>query len=96
MIRTENALVARMDGRWVTAEALWKGKEAPQSLVLGVARQMDSEAPAHGEAFAAALTFIKVVLGALENKWWRHMAVDIEAPVEARAAGTIVASLHWG
>ena len=85
-----------MDGRWVTAEALWKGKEAPQSLVLGVARQMDSEVPAHGEAFATALAFTKVVLSALENEWWRHMAVDVEAWVEARAVGTIVASLHWG
>ena len=55
-------MVARMDGRWVTAEALQNGKEAPQSLVLGVARQMDSEALAHGEAFATALAFIKVVL----------------------------------
>lgn len=76
-------VVARMNGRWVTAEALQNGKEAPQSLVLGVARQMDSEALAHGEAFATALAFIKVVLSDLENEWWRHTAV-----------GTIVASLY--
>lgn len=50
-------------------------------MVLGVARQMDSEVPVHGEAFTTALAFTKVVFSALENEWWRHTVVDVEAPV---------------
>ena len=45
--------------RWGPA----KGPQAPHLLVLGVSRQMASEALGHSKAFAAALAIINDVLG---------------------------------
>ena len=55
-------VAARLDGQSVTAV---EGRDMPQSLVLGVARQTASEALSHSEAFTADLMFIKDILGIL-------------------------------
>ena len=65
-------MVARLDGQSVTAV---EGRDVPQSLVLGVARQTASEALSHSEAFTADLVFIKDILGILGFVWSWHMVV---------------------
>ena len=72
------------------------GREAPRPLVLVVARQTAPQALGRGEAFAAVLAFVNVMLSALGTAWWQRSAVDREAPAEAGAVGSIAASLHWG
>ena len=86
-------MVARLDGQSVTAV---EGRDVPQSLVLGVARQTASEALSHSEAFTADLVFIKDILGILGFVWSWHMVVEVEVLAEARAVGSISAFLHWG
>ena len=86
-------VVARLDGQSVTAV---EGRDVPQSLVLGVARQTASEALSHNEAFTADLVFIKDILGILGFVWSWHMVVEVEVLAEARAVGSISAFLHWG